>query len=148
MADVEASEACDRGWDGPWYRVHTDRFEASFLPGAGEDLGAVCNVDVEVRLTADGSRWSATVFTLAEVERVMEHWSRSGEALGGRYFWCWSSGLIVREPGILGMTDVFVGLLDAGESRQMLRRLDDDERPEPDRLDRLSRQVSSSRRLP
>jgi hypothetical protein len=83
-------------------------------------------VDVEVRLTADGSRWGATVFTIAEVERVMESWSRSGEAMGGRYFWC-SDGLIVREPGIGSMTDVFVGLLDSGRSstsstRMTLRR--------------------------
>jgi hypothetical protein len=58
----------------------TDRFEASFLPSAGEALNAVCNVDVEVTLTADDSRWSATVFTLAEVERLMETRPRTGEA--------------------------------------------------------------------
>ncbi|MFI8361654.1 hypothetical protein ACIGD1_15960 [Streptomyces sp. NPDC085612] len=29
----------ERGWDEPWYRVRTDAFEASFLPGAGEALG-------------------------------------------------------------------------------------------------------------
>ncbi|WP_237502959.1 hypothetical protein [Streptomyces sp. SID8374] len=63
-----------QGWEGCWYRVRADRFEASFLPGADEDLDAVCDVDVEVRLAADGSRWSATVFTLAEVGR------RSGQA--------------------------------------------------------------------
>ncbi|MFD0567881.1 hypothetical protein ACFQ2M_42325 [Kitasatospora saccharophila] len=119
------SEAAAQGWDGPWYRVRTDRFEASFLPNAGEPLDSVCNVDVEVRLTADGSRWSATVFTLAEVERIMERWSRTGEALGGRYFWC-SDGLIVRDPGIDSMTQVLVGLLDDGDFTQVLQRLDDE----------------------
>lgn len=114
-----------QGWDEPWYRVRTDRFEASFLPSAGEDLGAVCNVDIEVRLTADGSRWSATMFTLAEVARLMKRWSQTGEELGGRQFWC-SDGLIVRDPGIESMTQVLVGLLDAGDFTQVLQRLDDE----------------------
>ncbi|WP_035838878.1 hypothetical protein [Kitasatospora azatica] len=114
-----------QGWDEPWYRVRTGRFEASFLPSAGEDLDAVCNVDVEVLLTADGSRWSATVFTLAEVERLMKRWSQTGQELGGRYFWC-SDGLIVRDPGIESMTQVLADLLDAGEFTQVLQRLDDE----------------------
>ncbi|MET8805913.1 hypothetical protein [Streptomyces sp. NPDC004546] len=33
-------------WDGPWYRVHTEQFEAASLPSAGEDLESVDNVDV------------------------------------------------------------------------------------------------------
>lgn len=119
------SKVMEQGWDGPWYRVRTDRFEASFLPSAGEDLNAVCNVDVEVRLTADGSRWSATVFTLAEVERLMDRWSRTGEELGGRYFWC-SDGLIVRDPGIGNMTQLLAGMLGTGDFTQILQRLDDE----------------------
>ncbi|MFE5210369.1 hypothetical protein [Streptomyces sp. NPDC056600] len=115
----------DQGWDEPWYRVRTDRFQASFLPDAAEELGAVCNVDVEVRLTADGSRWSATMFTLAEVERLMKRWAQTGEGLEGRYFWC-SDGLIVRDPGIDNMTQVLAVLLDAGDFTQVFRRLDDE----------------------
>ncbi|MFI8389098.1 hypothetical protein [Streptomyces sp. NPDC085540] len=115
----------DQGWDGPWYRVRTDRFQASFLPSVGEDLDAVCNIDVQVRLTADDSRWSATVFTLAEVERLMERWSRTGEELGGSFFWC-PDGLIVREPGIDSMTQVLVGLLETGEFTQILQQLHDE----------------------
>lgn len=117
-------EIVEQGWDGPWYRVRTDRFEASFLPGAGEDLDTVCNVDVEVRLTADGSRWSATVFTLAEVARLMKKASRTGEELGGRFFWC-SDGLIVRDPGVDSMTQVLAGLLDLGDFTLVLQRLED-----------------------
>ncbi|NEB03556.1 hypothetical protein [Streptomyces sp. SID13726] len=119
MTDAEAIE---RSWDEPWYRVRTDRFEVSFLPEPGEDLDTVCNVDVFVRLTEDGSRWSATVFTLAEVERLMERWARTDEAQGGRYFWC-SDGLIVRDPGIDSMTRVLIGLLDSGELRDVLQPL-------------------------
>ncbi|MEU7766676.1 hypothetical protein AB0B25_16300 [Nocardia sp. NPDC049190] len=74
MNNCAPFDAAQQSWDGPWYRVRTD-IGASFLPSAGEDLDAVCNVDVEVRLP-DGSRWSATVFTIAEVERLMGSWSR------------------------------------------------------------------------
>ncbi|WP_344323760.1 hypothetical protein [Streptomyces macrosporus] len=124
MTGSAQPEVVEQGWDGPWYRVRTDRFEASFLPDAGEDLDAVCNVDVEVR-PADGSRWSATVFTVAEVERLMEKGTRTGEDLGGRCFWC-SDGLIVRDPGIENMARVLAGLLDSGEFEQVLQRLDDE----------------------
>ncbi|MGY3206202.1 hypothetical protein [Streptomyces sp. TE5632] len=110
-------------WDAPWYRVQTERFEAWFLPDAGEDLEAVHDVDVEVRLP-DGSRWSASVCTVAHVETLMERWATSGEALGGRYFWC-PDGLIVRDAGIGNMVQVLSGLIDNGGFPQILQRLDD-----------------------
>ncbi|WP_208608492.1 hypothetical protein [Amycolatopsis pretoriensis] len=50
----------------------------TFMVGGGERIEAVENVDVEVRLP-DGSRWSATIFTLAEVERLMSEWVETGE---------------------------------------------------------------------
>ncbi|MER6126618.1 hypothetical protein ABT173_29170 [Streptomyces sp. NPDC001795] len=110
-------------WDGPWYRVRTEHFEAAFLPNAGEDLETVDNVDVFVDLK-DGTRWSATIITLAEVEILMKRWTASGEALGGRYFWV-SDGLIVRDAGISSMTQVLVGLIENDEFTQILHRLDD-----------------------
>ncbi|MFB7335245.1 hypothetical protein ACFC00_26940 [Streptomyces adustus] len=110
-------------WDGPWYRVHTEQFEAAFLPNAGEDLESVDNIDVFVALK-DGSRWSATIITLAQVEILMKRWAASGEALAGRYFWC-SDGLIVRDAGISNMTQVLAGLIQNGEFTQILQRLND-----------------------
>jgi hypothetical protein len=122
MSRSASSESVERGWDGPWYRVRTDAFEASFLPGPDEELEAVCSVDVFVDLK-DGSRWSATVFTVAEVERLMETWAGSDEALGGRYFWV-SDGLIVRDPGIDNMTLVIAGLIETDEFSGIFQRLD------------------------
>lgn len=55
----------------------------------------------------------------------MKRWSQTGEELGGRYFWC-SDGLIVRDPGIEGMTHVLAHPLDAGDFTQVLQRLDDE----------------------
>ncbi|AXQ54799.1 MULTISPECIES: hypothetical protein [Streptomyces] len=125
MTHSAQSKVVEQGWDEDetWYRVRTDRFVASFLPSPGEDLDAVCNVDVEVRLIEDGSCWSATVFTVAEIERLMGKGAQTGEDLGGRYFWC-SDGLIVRDPGIDKVTRVIAGLLDSGEFDQVLQRLD------------------------
>ncbi|WP_240805262.1 hypothetical protein [Streptomyces sp. A1547] len=107
MSRSASPGSVERGWDGPWYQVRTDAFEASFLPSPDEELDSVCNLDLFVDLK-DGSRWSATVFTVAEVERLMQTWAGSGEALGGRYSWC-SDGLIVRDPGIDSMTHVIAG---------------------------------------
>jgi hypothetical protein len=124
MTNIADAETVEQRWDGPWYRVRTDRFEASFLPDAGENLDAVCNVDVEVRL-AEGARWSATVLTIAEVQRLIDKGSRTGEDLGGRYFWCPDS-LIVRAPGIDTMPQVIRSLLDNGDFEQVFQRLDDE----------------------
>ncbi|MEU1789182.1 hypothetical protein ABZ553_25605 [Streptomyces sparsogenes] len=118
------SHSTHRGnWDGRWYRVHTEHFKAAFLPSPDEGLESVDNVDVFVELE-DGSRWSATLITLAQVEAIMARWVESGEALGGRYFWS-SDGLIVRDAGISSMTEVLVGLAENGELTQALRRLND-----------------------
>ncbi|MGW5063966.1 hypothetical protein ACWEQ2_43035 [Streptomyces sp. NPDC004096] len=121
---TSATEAVEQGWDEPWYRVRTEAFEASFLPTPGEDLDSICNVDVFVNLQ-NGSRWTATVFTVAEVERLMDVWAESGEALGGRYFWV-SDGLIVRDPGVNSMTQVIAGLIETDEFSTVFQRLEDD----------------------
>ncbi|MBP3078636.1 hypothetical protein WP39_14525 [Streptomyces sp. 604F] len=109
------------GWDGPYFRVLAEGFEALFLPSPDEVLDEVCNVDVEVHLPG-GSRWSATIFTLAEVDRLMREWEGTVEAAGGRSFWC-SDGLIVRDPGIQGMVDVIAELLASGEFDGAFHRL-------------------------
>ena len=52
--------------------------------GADSD-GAVTNADIELT-DADGKRWSATVLTMAEIDRLMGTWQHSGECQGGVYF--------------------------------------------------------------
>ncbi|MEU2854563.1 hypothetical protein ABZ658_23045 [Streptomyces syringium] len=121
---MSAAEAVGQGWDAPWYRVRTEAFEASFLPSPDEDLNLVCNVDVFVDLQ-DGSRWTATLFTVGEVERLMDVWAESGEALGGRFFWV-SDGLIVRDPGVESMSQVIAGLIETDEFSTVFQRIEDD----------------------
>ncbi|MGW6831843.1 hypothetical protein ACWGCI_00180 [Streptomyces sp. NPDC054949] len=121
---MSATEAVGQGWDEPWYRVRMEAFEASFLPSPDEDLNSVCNVDVFVDLQ-DGSRWTATLFTVAEVERLMDVWAESGEALGGRFFWV-SDGLIVRDPGVNSMSQVIAGLIETDEFFTVFQRIEDD----------------------
>ncbi len=65
------------------------------------------------------------MFTVAEVQRLMERWARTGEAAGGRYFWC-SDGLIVRKPGIDNMTQAITGVLDEDDFDKILQRIDDE----------------------
>ena len=100
--------------DPPWYLVTEDDFEACFVVGLEQDPDAACNVDVEVVLS-DGSRWGATLVTLAEVHRMM---ARSA------YFWC-PETVIVRDPGVAGMTAVITGLLRKDDLRHVFRRLPD-----------------------
>ncbi|MGW5348756.1 hypothetical protein [Streptomyces sp. HUAS TT3] len=119
---MSGTEAVQRGWHGPWYRVRAVAFEASFLPSPDEDLDSVCNVDVLVDLQ-DGSRWTATVFTVAEVERLMEVCAGGGEALGGRYFRV-SDGLIVKDPGIDSTSQVTAGLIETDEFSTVFQRLE------------------------
>lgn len=116
-------------WDGPFYRVKRDGYEICFVSGAGEDLDEVCNIDMWVTF-ADGNRWSGTVFTLHEVQRLMDRWKGTGECLDGSYFWCWD-GLIVREAGIPAMVRVVDDLVATGDYKGALRALG----PEDDRDD-------------
>lgn len=109
-------------WDGPWYRVDGDGFTALFLADPDEDLALVENVDVVVEL-ADGTRWTGTLFTLTEVERLMAKDAGTGESLEGRYF-PRVDALIVRDPGVGDMTRVLAGLIEFGELTRVLRRAD------------------------
>ncbi|NLF06202.1 MAG: hypothetical protein GX593_14560 [Actinomycetales bacterium] len=124
MTSTKSQFPTDGTWDGPWYHVAADDFEARFRLAPEEALDEVRNVDVEIRLL-DGSRWSATIFSLAEVDRLMKVWEGTGEAAGGRCFWS-PDGLIVREPGIRVMVDVITDLLASGEFDGAFHRLSDE----------------------
>ncbi|MFJ6076060.1 hypothetical protein ACIQFU_35380 [Streptomyces sp. NPDC093065] len=115
----------DADWEAPYYRVRAAGFQVLFLVEPDEAIEEVCNVDAKVHL-ADGSRWSSTIFTLAEVDRLMRSWEASGEAVSGQCFFC-ADGLIVRNPGIGSMVRVIAGLVASGELDGVFRRIADPE---------------------
>ncbi|GAA1018888.1 MULTISPECIES: hypothetical protein [Amycolatopsis] len=117
------TEILSDGWDSPYCVFRTSAFDAMFLVGGGEAPEEVDNVDVEVRYP-DGSRWSATMFTLDEVDRIMRRWESTGECAGGSYF-AGVDEVIVREPGVRKMTAVLIAMHDCGELTSHLMRLDD-----------------------
>ncbi|WP_409465226.1 hypothetical protein [Amycolatopsis sp. GA6-003] len=116
-----ATEILSAGWDSSFYVFRTSAFDAKFLVGGGEDPDEVDNVDVEVHCP-DGSRWSATMVTLDEADRIMRRWESTGECAGGSYF-AVPDGLIVREPGVRNMAAVLIAMHDSGELTSRLLRL-------------------------
>lgn len=66
-----------------------------------EDDGSVRNADVEL-VDGHGARWSATVLTVAEVQRLMLLYRDTGECLGGAFF---------RVPDLLILNEPTLGSL-------------------------------------
>lgn len=74
-----------------------------------EEDGSVVNVDVEL-IDADGARWSATVLTLPEIQRLMLRYRDTGECLGGAYFRV-ADLLILDEPSLASLVAVIEDLV-------------------------------------
>jgi hypothetical protein len=102
--------------------VQLDGAEALFTLGDDDDIDTVENVDVEV-VKGDGSRWSATFLSLAEIGRIMERWKTTGENHGGRFFQCHDL-VIVNGGGIVGMVEVLNNLLESDELKNVLVRIE------------------------
>lgn len=113
-----------------WQPLHAVRLNdgatATFM-GLDGPAEAVSNVDVEVTVDCDGSRWSATLLTLEEVSRLMTRWSETGEFLGGRIFPVGQDLVILRSAGLPFMVEVLEALVESGEFRDVLTRLDGDD---------------------
>ena len=99
--------------------------EATFTLGADDDAETVENFDVVVRLP-DGSRWSASLLTLAEIGRLMDRWRGTGECLGGAFFQS-ADLVILRRGGVPAATRLLQQLVDAGEIPVTLAELDADD---------------------
>ncbi|WP_151011216.1 hypothetical protein [Micromonospora aurantiaca (nom. illeg.)] len=95
--------------------------EAVFMLGAADDADTVENMDVEVTL-GDGSRWSATLLTLAEIRRIMERWQRTGEGLSGAFFQC-ADLVIVDRGGIGAAVELLSRLVNTEQIRETFVRV-------------------------
>jgi hypothetical protein len=108
----------------PFLKASVRDAEITFMLG-NEDAETVEDVDVEVRL-GDGSRWSATCVSLAQVGRIMDRWATTGECLSGSFFQC-ADLVIIRRPGVPAILEMIEGLLDSGEFRYTFVNLGTDE---------------------
>lgn len=107
----------------PLIEVQVPGARIIFMMSADENPEFVEIMDVQV-IADDGSRWSATIMTLAEIEHAMRRWEKSGECLDGRYFFC-SDLLVVRDRGISRIAKMLEDMIVSGEYRDALKRLDD-----------------------
>lgn len=69
-----------------------------------EEDDSVANADVEL-INPDGARWSATVLTVPEIQRLMLRHRDTGECLGGAYFRV-ADLLILDEPSLSSLVAV------------------------------------------
>jgi hypothetical protein len=104
--------------------IHTD---PEIIVFAIEDLSrphADLNVDVEVR--DEAGRWSATFFTLTNVESLLAKHARTGECAGGTYIWAVDM-ILVRELSERVIIETVADLRRSGEFERVFKALDADE---------------------
>ncbi|MFD6568718.1 hypothetical protein [Micromonospora profundi] len=106
------------GWD----RV-VEGARVRFMPGQGDDAATVDNIDAHVYLV-DGTRRYVTFMTTVGVGRVLERWAETGEAGGGRYFWC-SDLVIVPRPGVEAMVAALGEMIRSGDVDVILSKVED-----------------------
>lgn len=103
--------------------ISADGFSIEVL-SHGRQLDQLCDqVDVEVTFE-NGVRYSATLFTIAEVQKVMDVHRRSGECGGGKYFWCTDMLLVSRLDAQTIRVSV-EELIQKREFQSVFSRLDD-----------------------
>jgi hypothetical protein len=80
------------------------------------------NVDVEVR--DETGRWSATFFTLANVESLLAKYAATGECAGGTYLWAVDM-ILVRELSERVIIETVNDLRATGEFNRAFGLLED-----------------------
>jgi hypothetical protein len=102
----------------PYTRVQLDGAVAFFLLGPDDNPATVESVDVNLLVDGDGE-WTATMLTIAEVQRLMRVWRTTGECLGGRFFQC-RDLVLIDEPGLTQVVEILGELVRSGEYRDVL----------------------------
>ncbi|WP_329089566.1 hypothetical protein [Streptosporangium sp. NBC_01469] len=114
--------------DGPFYRVSESGFEMLIPRWEGHEPETAEEADATITFP-DGSRRYATFMTLDVIRRIMDKNARTGESLGGRYFWC-SDLIIIRDVGLESMAAAIRDLISSGDIEgacDLLDPLDEDE---------------------
>ncbi|MGW4644690.1 hypothetical protein ACWEN6_39710 [Sphaerisporangium sp. NPDC004334] len=115
-------------FDGAFYHVTDPEFEMTIPAWEGYEPATADQADATITFR-DGSRRYATFMTLHVVQQIMEKDARTGESLGGRYFWC-SDLIIIRDVGFEGMAAAIRDLVSSGlieAACGLLDPLDDEE---------------------
>ena len=80
------------------------------------------NIDIVVTLE-DGSRYSATCFTLANVQKLMRLYQDRGDCLAGTYFWSVDM-IIVKSLHLSMLQDVVKDIIAEGMLDKAMTRVD------------------------
>jgi len=91
----------------------------------GEWPPADNNTDVNVTL-ADGSRWVATFFSFDNVATLRRNYAKSGECLGGKYFWA-SDMVLIDDTSRVSIESVVRDLLSSGEFQSAFSAVPEDD---------------------
>lgn len=83
------------------------------------------NIDVEVRFP-DQTRYSATMFTLKNIQKLMTKNQQTGECNYGQYFWC-SDIFIIRDLREETILEAIQSFLDEGKFKQAFDLLENDD---------------------
>lgn len=102
--------------------IPLDGAQLVLFMGGEDTYGSVENVDAVLEMS-DGSRWSATILSLAELTAVMNRWQESGENLAGRYFVC-PDLVVLRHGGVAEITEVFHEILRTGGPDGILKNVE------------------------
>lgn len=100
-------------FDGTFYRITDPEFEMTIPAWDGYEPDTADEADATITFR-DGSRRYATFMTLDVVRRNMNKNVRTGECLGGRYFWC-SDLIIIRDAGFDSMAAAIRDLISSGD---------------------------------
>ncbi|MGW0807201.1 hypothetical protein [Nonomuraea sp. NPDC002799] len=100
-------------FDGTFHRITDPEFEMKIPAWEGYEPDTADEADATITFR-DGSRRYATFMTLDVVQRTMDKNARTGECLGGRFFWC-SDLIIVRGAGFEGMAAAIRDLISSGD---------------------------------
>jgi len=77
--------------------VVTISTDPTIIVFSADDLEApVLDLNVDVEVHTESGRWSATFFTLANIEALMREHAVTGECAGGLYEWA-ADMIVVRE---------------------------------------------------
>lgn len=82
---------------------------------------AIENADGWVTLL-DGTSWSATFLTYAELGRIMDRWRVTGECLDGSYLTC-PDLVVIQSPGVRNMFSAVRDMVANGDHELSLRRV-------------------------